>query len=197
MRRVGPRLASQAVSGDASRTCNGLVGSFPATLDTPMLPPRCKRPRRTRARTQVRIMQTGCVRRVLRLRARCASDRNHAGDGLVVPKRTVDASHHLTVASRVIAGPMPASPPRSRAVWDRRQALQPPLRRPAKPSGLAVYDGRSASGSQGTVKFCKHKTSAPLPRSGVSAPALPVPRKPHPRGQRRHRASDTLRQRER
>jgi hypothetical protein len=53
---------------------------------------------------------------------------------------------------------VPASPPRSRAVWARRRALQPPLRRPGV---SACHGGRSASGSNGTVKFVSKKPQLP------------------------------------
>jgi hypothetical protein len=52
----------------------------------------------------------------------------------------------------------PASPPRSRAVWDGRRPLQPPLRRPG---AGAWQGGRSASGSEGTVSL-RSRTTAVL-----------------------------------
>ena len=82
---------------------------------------------------------------------------------------------------RRVAGPMRASPPRMRAVWAGRQALQPPLRRPARQSGPAVMTAkRLRFASHREVR--KRRTSAPLACSGVSAPSLPGPREPHPRG---------------
>ena len=82
---------------------------------------------------------------------------------------------------RVSPARTPASPPRMRAVWAGRQALQPPLRRPAGPSGPAVMTGE-APAVRKPPGSSQAQTSAPLAGSGVSAPALPGPKEPHPRG---------------
>ena len=95
--------------------------------------------------------------------------------------------------SRRITGTVPASPPRSRAVWAGRQPLQPPLRRPG---ASACHGGRSAFGSDGTVKLQAQLPHHCHPR-GFPRPPCPSPRNRTRGGGRRHRASDTPRQRER
>ncbi len=72
-----------------------------------------------------------------------------------------------------VSGTSPASPPRSRAVWDGRRPLQPPLRRPG---ASACHGGRSASGSDGTVSL-RSRTTAVLRgfRSRLARPQETAP----------------------
>ena len=96
-----------------------------------------------------------------------------------------------SVAAIRIAGTAPASPPRSRAVWDGRQPLQPPLRRP----GAMRLSWRAKR-----LRFGRHRVAA-LPHhcrpQGFPRPPCPSPENRTRGGGRRHGASDTPRQRER
>ena len=95
------------------------------------------------------------------------------------------------VATIRIAGTVPASPLRSRAVWDGRQPLQPPLRRP----GAMHLSWRAKR-----LRFGRHRVAA-LPHhcrpQGFPRPPCPSPENRTRGGGRRHGASDTPRQRER
>ena len=82
-------------------------------------------------------------------------------------------------------------PPRSRAVWDGRHPLQPPLRRPGASAPVMAGEAPAVRRAPGRC------APAPLPSSGVSGASLPVLRKPHPRGTTQAWAGGTPRQQER
>ena len=78
----------------------------------------------------------------------------------------------------------PRHPLRMRAVWARRQALQPPLR---SPGAKRLSRRRSASGSHGTVSL-RSRTTAAL--RGFRARLCPAQGNRTRGGGRRHRAAD-------
>ena len=192
---MGPALEAASPEPAENPSLRGLTLPYAAVVATDDAPDRALVPSRQTVRPvrcpKMRVfglLPTGAVqassmvmRRLLRNGSSFALVGAHEGGQGLIPR------------SQRIAGTVPASPPRSRAVWAGRQPLQPPLRRPG---ASACHGGRSAFGSDGTVKL-----QAQLPHhcrpQGFPRPPCPSPRNRTRGGGRRHRASDTPRQRER
>ena len=158
---VGSRTEGSPVRSDAA------INRVPSGCGFAVGPP-------VRAQTRSRVTRTGYATRA----------------GPWSWQRTREA-RRSSIAGRNVTGTVPASPPRSRAVWDGRQPLQPPLRRP----GAMRLSWRAKR-----LRFGRHRVAA-LPHhcrpQGFPRPPCPSPGNRTRGGGRRHGASDTPRQRER